>query len=95
METQLEDTKTVTPRLTERIAAARKLWLKVLPTVDLPDQSLFEIWVDHNRTSILHAAIKVTGQRTRLIQDNGGRMDQQWAVAFVCDYLREESRKQQ
>ncbi len=35
MEIQLENAK-VTPRLTERITAARKLWMKVLPSVDLP-----------------------------------------------------------
>jgi hypothetical protein len=95
METELQDNKSVTPRLTERITAARILWLKVLPSVDLPGESVFENWVDHNRTNTLHAAIRVTGRRTRLIQDNGGRMDQQWAVTFVNDLLREENRKQQ
>jgi hypothetical protein len=95
MENQLEDNKTVTPRMSERVEAARTLWSKSLPTVPLPGQELFEKWVDRNRVTTLHAAIKATGQRIRLIQDNGGAMDLQWAVTFVADCLREVNRKQQ
>jgi hypothetical protein len=95
MENQLEGNITVTPRLIERVAAARKLWSKSLPTVQLPGQGVFENWVDRNRVTTLHAAIRVTGRRTQLIQDNGGRMDQLWATCFVNDFLREEKQKRQ